>query len=409
MATKNTKSHEKVFVVFCVFCGQLLSGCVSSPAPRVSELHLPAEEQRAARENLRMLDIVWSTVNGEYYDRAFNGADWPAAARKFGPQAALAPDRPSLYAAINGMLGELHDAHTGASAPAIAREQNLGQRALTGIRLVRVGGRWVVGDVTPGGPAAEAGVQRGWLIVSRDGAALPENLVLPSLAPGQAVRWEFLDSADKRIELTLVARSLPLNQLRFTVLPGGELLLRFEEFDWWSAHWVRQQLKEHRSAPGVILDLRTNRGGNVFMLASILGEFFPGSIWFGALKMNWGPRVPLPTFSIGSAHYSGPLAVLVDGPTASAAEVLAAAIQERGRGPIIGRKTGGNVLVARMRPLPDGGVLEFSFANWVTHAGRRLEGAGVTPDIAVEPTLDTLRAGRDPDIEAALAAFGGKR
>jgi carboxyl-terminal processing protease len=97
------------------------------------------------------------------------------------------------------------------------------------------------------------------------------------------------------------------------------------------------------------------------------------------------------------------VAVLVDHFSGSAAEIFAAALQEKRRATIIGRRTGGAVLSAKFRSLPAGGLLEFSDRDLLTAQGRRLEGNGVIPDFtSPPPTLADLRAGRDPDLETAV-------
>jgi carboxyl-terminal processing protease len=116
-----------------------------------------------------------------------------------------------------------------------------------------------------------------------------------------------------------------------------------------------------------------------------------------------GHRRNLQVLTLGSAHYRGRVAVLVDHLSASAAEIFAATMQEKRRGTVIGRKTSGYVLFARLHSLPDGGMLECSEDDLRTIQDKRLEGHGVMPDVESPPaTLDDLRAGRDPDLDAAL-------
>ena len=90
---------------------------------------------------------------------------------------------------------------------------------------------------------------------------------------------------------------------------------------------------------------------------------------------------------------------------ASAAELTPAALQEAGRGLVVGEKTPGSVLIAQESDLPDGGRLTLSRADFVTVRGVRLEKRGVTPDIAAPRTLAQRRAGQDPALEAAIAAL----
>jgi carboxyl-terminal processing protease len=86
-------------------------------------------------------------------------------------------------------------------------------------------------------------------------------------------------------------------------------------------------------------------------------------------------------------------------------EIFASTMQIYHRAVIVGTKTSGIVRGSRFGPLPDGGKLQMSMQDFLTAQEKHLEGVGVTPDIIAEQTLDDLRAGRDPVIEAALAAL----
>jgi carboxyl-terminal processing protease len=329
--------------------------------------------------------------------------DWRAAAVTFGPKAVAAADQTALYRAVNGMLGLLGDGHTGAFTPAEARDYHTQEKAMTGFRLLRVDGRWAVSEVLPGSPAEDAGVKPGWIVLSRDGQTLGDVLKLPLLRGGEVVRWEFLDGRDQPVALALAARRVSIARRDVRVLPGGIVCLRFDEFDWTTMRWFSRQLKLHRDAPGVVVDLRQNSGGTLLALDFMVGEFFDRGFTYAVSVDRSGNRRNLNALMLGSAHYRGRLAVLVDRLSVSAAEILAATMQEQRRGTIIGRKTAGDVLGARLSSLADGGMLEYSDRDVRTLQDKRLDGSGVAPDVeAPKPTLAELRAGRDPDIEAAL-------
>jgi carboxyl-terminal processing protease len=383
----------------------LLAGCATpiSPAPRVITTGLTPAQADRAEHNLRLFDTVWDRIGRRYYDPRFNGADWNAAAVTFGPKATAASNDTTLYAAINAMLGLLADGHTGALTPARAKDYRTRQRTMTGFRLLRVGQRWAVDEVLPGSPAEAGGVQRGWIVLSRDGQPMGERLNLPSLRDGEVVRWEFLDDRDQPVALALTACRVSTAREEVRRLRGGIVYLRFDEFDWVKMRWLSRQLKLHRDAPGVVIDLRHNPGGTLMALGFMVGEFFDRGFTYAVSVDRWGKRRELKARVLGSAHYHGRVAVLVDQVSGSAAEIFAAAMQEQHRGTIIGRQTGGDVLSARFFALSDGGMLEYSDRDLLTAQGRRLEKNGVAPDITPPLlTLADLRAGRDPDLEAAL-------
>ncbi len=409
-ATRASRPQEPSGLAVLIVAGAvlLLAGCVTprSPAPRVATAGLsPAQVERATR-NLRCFDTVWSTVAERYYDPRLHGLDWKTAAVTYGPQATAAVDDTALYGAINGLLGLLGDGHTGAITPAQTRAFLAQQRAMTGFRILRVGDRWAVYEVLRGSPAESAGVKPGWIVRLRDGQPLGDHLQLPVLREGEVVRWDFLDGRDQPVALTLTATRVSVARQEARVLPGGFVYVRFDGFDWKQMRWFSRQLKAHRAAPGVVVDLRKNSGGTLLSLGLMIGEFFDRGFDYAESFDREGGRHELRTLTFGSAHYAGRVAVLVDHVSASAAEIFAATIQERRRGTVIGHPTAGNVLAARMRSLPDGGMFEYSDRDLHLKGGRRLEGSGVTPDV-VSPafTLDDLRTGRDPDLDAAVRAL----
>jgi carboxyl-terminal processing protease len=100
--------------------------------------------------------------------------------------------------------------------------------------------------------------------------------------------------------------------------------------------------------------------------------------------------------------FERPVAVLVDGLSMSGSEVFAAALQETGRARIFGSRTAGAVLGSTIERLPNGDRFQYAFADYISMTGRRLEGHGVVPDVAVDLTRDALINGGDPVIDAAV-------
>lgn len=106
-----------------------------------------------------------------------------------------------------------------------------------------------------------------------------------------------------------------------------------------------------------------------------------------------------------TAPVANDVAVLVDNQSRSAAELTPAALQEARRAVVVGAPTAGAVLISRETQLPDGGRLTLSRADFVTSGGVRLERHGVKPDVMASGTAEDRRAGRDPVLEAAVAAL----
>ncbi len=383
----------------------LLAGCVSTPAPRIALDALPPAQIERATHNLRVFDSVWSLVADRHFDPKLNGVDWVAAGQKFGPLAAAATDDQALYAVLNDLLAPLHDSHTHALTPEQANERHTQLRARTGFALTRLDGRWAVSEVLPGSPAEFGGVQVGWIVVARNGAPLGERNEFRA-HDGEIVQWDFLDARDQPVHLALTARPLSLKPRQVVrELADGFVYLRFDGFDGPDRRWLSEQLKAHRTAPGVVIDLRQNSGGETLSLGISVGEFFDHAVDCGTFVTRRGSRSGKSSWQLGSAHYAGRVAILIDGATASAAEIFAATLQDNGRATLLGRKSAGAVLASWFTVLPDGGELQLSREDYFAPKGRRIEGSGLEPDVPVARTLADLRAGRDADLEAALSVL----
>jgi carboxyl-terminal processing protease len=386
-----------------VFVAFVAGGCATAPKSRVSLEQIPTEQVARARQNLRVFGVVWDLVNRRHFDPKFQGVDWEAAAARFGPEAARAPDDKSLYSAINKMLDLLHDSHTHALTPEQAEERRTRMRARTGFSLARIEGRWLVTEVLPDSPAEKAGVQPGWVALAVNGARIGERFEFRP-RDGEEVRWEFLDRNDRTMALTLVARRLSIAPRQIErELGDGFVYLRFDEFDGKDRRWLSRMLLEHAGAPGVVIDLRHNPGGDTFSLGTSIGEFFDRAVDCGTFITRSGARNVKNSWQWGSAHYGGRVVVLVDASTASAAEIFSAVLQDHNRATLVGRTTAGAVLASRFYGLPDGGELQLSRDDYVTPKGRRIEGQGVVPDVVVSRTFDDVRQGRDHDLETAVA------
>ena len=389
-------------VIVAMLAIALLAGCVTRPKTLVSLATFPPAERPHAEQNLRVFYAVWDFVNRKHYEAKTEGVDWEQTAAVYGPRAAAAPDETSLYAVLNQMLEQLHDSHTHALTPEQAAVRQTHERVRTGFAMTRVDNRWVVTDVLPNSPAAQHGVKAGWIALMRNGIPLGDR---PDFWPtaGEQDRWEFEDDNDRRVVLVLQAQRLstaPLQTAR--ELPGGFLYLRFDEFDTADRRWVGRQLREHENAPGVVIDLRRNPGGETFSLGITIGEFFDAAVDCGTFITRSGTRSVKTSWQLGSAHYRGRVVILVDNATASAAEIFSAVLKDHRRATIVGRKTAGAVLASWFEPLPDGGELQLSREDYVAPNGRRIEGNGVEPDIVVTRTLADVRAGHDRDLEVAL-------
>jgi carboxyl-terminal processing protease len=219
-----------------------------------------------------------------------------------------------------------------------------------------------------------------------------------------------LDLARAEPDVKLVTfGNLPESRLFFEAkrLPGGAGYIRFNEFlDPVSIMpKFEAAVREFASAPGIILDLRGNRGGIGVMAMGIAGFFIPDE---GHRLGEMKTRDATIRFVIfpRPETYAGKLAILVDAGSASTTEILAQGMQDLGRARIFGTRTAGAALPSDIVRLPNGDGFQFAQASYTSDRGKVLEGEGVTPDVVVRQTPEALAAGHDPVIQAAEAWIG---
>lgn len=295
--------------------------------------------------------------------------------------------------------------------------------------------------VQPDSDAARSGVRPGWIITSIHGRPVSELLTAaqsgtshagsPSLARamasraiesrltgaiGSSVSVTFLDEHDQHRTLTLKRVAAAGEPATIANLP-----VMFVEFESRRVQprvgYIRLSvfLDPPRINPlftsaireflddtdGLILDLRGNPGGLGIMAIGLGGHFVSESgLKLGTMKTRQtelkfvlNPR---------AKPYTRPLAILVDESSLSTSEILAGGLQDLARARVFGSRTGGAALPSVIKPLPSGDALQYAMADYVSAAGRPLEGVGILPDQPVEPDRRSLLDGRDPVIDAAV-------
>lgn len=371
-------------------------------------------DRNRARMNQRVFDQVWGEVRSQYYDPRLHGVDWNEARRTFRPRAIAAPDDRALYGALGEMLRLLNDDHAGVAPPAVARRQDQlrERRAAIGVTLrpdPEHRGEYTVESVRTESPAAAAGVAEGWRLVLADDGWSPEQDVVE----GRTLHLTFTDEAGAihPISLTPVVME-PRPAFVADNLRPGVMVLRIEGFEPGLGRWMGDQLAGLDPDTDLVIDMRGNPGGRLLEADAVLSCFLPNDLAWATRTSRSGRRVVMRTGGgCGDLQHPVPndLAILVDGSSRSAAELTPAALQEAGRAVVVGEPTAGAVLISQESRLPDGGRLTLSHADFVTSGGVRLEKHGVTPDLPAAVTREDRRAGRDPALDAAIAALGEAR
>ncbi|MFN0085604.1 MAG: S41 family peptidase [Blastocatellia bacterium] len=393
-----------------ILCGLMVARgqAPTSMAPLLKSATTPAR-------NLKVFDALWQRVNEDYFDPRFNGADWGRLREVYRPRAERAENLEVLTHVLEEMLGELKTSHLELTralkrseiSTRIGRKVSRGQEVVlsTGVNFDKVGGRWAVTTVRESSPAAGAGVRIGWEITHANGESIESAEIEPR--EGEKIRFGFIDEEGKTVELSLPYQWIAVTPSRESRWIDKELAyLRFGQFEDDVDRWLAGELARYHDARAVILDLRGNTGGWLHLTEKCLGQFFAGKVAYGAFLKRDHAEMRLFSEGAGARAYTGRLLILTDSQTASSAEIFAAAIQETGRGRIIGQPTSGQVLPSLQYKLPENFQLTMAVMDFLTARGRRLEGRGVSPDRVTPPqSLDDLRRHHDPTLQEALATL----
>lgn len=177
---------------------------------------------------------------------------------------------------------------------------------------------------------------------------------------------------------------------------NGDTLERFEEAV------SELQLQD---IDGVILDLRNNPGGFLNSAIRILGEWLPGEV---VVSEKFADDTREDSVASGHGRLADvPTVVLVNGGSASAAEITAGALQDYGKATVIGTQTFGKGSVQDLVSFDDGSSVKLTIAEWLTPSGRNINEDGIAPDYAVERSSEDFDDDLDPQLDAAKAFFDG--
>ena len=339
--------------------------------------------------------------------------------QRFGELTAQAAGRVTetdlAYAAVDGMLQSLHDSHTGFVPPALYQEikrREAGQAAFSGVGIVLLhrDGQYYISEIYPGGPAEQAGVRVFDRLMAVDGKAtssLADGDVSTMIrgAAGSRVTLSLLrPGATDPVDVTITRGAIHVPTVTDRMLPGQIGYIRLFEFVPGVGSSIRNAMQDLRGGGmrALVLDLRGNPGGLVSELRDIASAILPQGSAVLQMRTRTGKSIVMQTPSAPIMPASVPIVVLVDEGTASAAELLSAAIQESGRGVVEGTKTAGAVEIGITIDLPEGAGMSVTVARVFTGKGTRLEGQGVTPDTPESLTSQAMDAGHDSQLDRAV-------
>jgi carboxyl-terminal processing protease len=312
------------------------------------------------------------------------------------------------YAAIDGMLKAVGDPFTRLLVPTPSsgtrRESRPAGYSGVGIVLDLEVHPPVVVEIIDDTPAHRAGLRRGDILMEIDGRStvtMPPQEVVTRLRglPGTSVAMR-LRRGGGEFTLTLVREIIVLGKTTFRRV-GSAGYIKLESFDEGVGEELLAVVAElqRQGMRGIILDLRGNPGGLLDEAVAVASIFLPRGALTTLVDRN-GKRTMIAVTTAGF-KFTGPVAVLVDRQTASAAEMVAGALAEAGQA-VVGSRSYGKGTVQVLRRLPGGAILQVTVAQYLTPGGAIVDGRGIAPTIEAE--RGDAAAGSDEDrvVQAAL-------
>jgi carboxyl-terminal processing protease len=313
------------------------------------------------------------------------------------------------YGAVRGLLTAVGDPYTVFLEPP---SQELETQLLQG----EFGGIGVnihhndAGDVAmtpfPDYPAIEVGIQDGDMLVAVDGVAITAKMTLDQVSAmvrgpiGTQVTITFRRGSAALREATLIREKIEIPSVTGRILEpdatiGLVVISRFSEKTPEETVRTIDDLRT-KGAEKIVLDLRGNGGGLLDSAINTAGIFFDG----GVIMYEERRGEPEKTYTAPGkgAQADQPMVVLINHGTASAAEILAGALRDRGRAPLIGQTTYGKGSVQLIFTLSDNSSVHITNAHWFTPNRTEINDVGIRPDIEMEPGTD----GSDPELDRAI-------
>ncbi len=326
-----------------------------------------------------------------------------------------------IEGAIRGMTSTL-DPHSTYLSKEDYKEMQIsttGSFGGLGIELGLKDGRLTVITPIEGTPAFKAGIKPGDRILKIDATSttdmtLEEAVKLLRGPKGSKVTLTIGREAEERpIELTITRAIIHIDSVVSQVLEPGYVYIKIRNFQVDTAESVKKALQAQIKAgkvKGLVLDLRYNPGGLLDQAIAVSDLFLDSGRIVYTDGRNPEDHVEYAARKEGS--YEGfPMVVLINGGTASAAEIVSGALQDNGRAVIVGVRSFGKASVQTIRQLGDGSAIKLTVARYYTPSGRSIQAKGIEPDVVVEQSVVTPETSqsfvREKDLRSHLEPAGG--
>jgi len=386
----------------------------------------PAITNTAQQSPKALVEEIWQTVERKYIDRTFNRQDWNAIGQRYLNRSYASYEE--AYQAIGEMLRLLNDPSTVFYDPVAFKRLQVQIDNVTGIGLQLIHNR-ETGAVTIITPMENTAAQKAGLFPQdiittidgkpADGLDLGTVVTMLQGKVGTSVTLGILRKGQPitfRVQRTKIEEIISVRYRAKGTEMGRIGYIRLTQFDTKATQVMKAAIEalEKQNVKGYVLDLRSNPGGLLQASRDIARMWLSNGVIINSVDRDGKREQELAN---NRAVTQKPLVVLVDGGTANASEVLAAALQENQRALLVGKRTFGFNSIYSMRQLQNGTGFRMRTHKWLTPAGRDINRTGLNPDVVVEVSdsqrQDLFREGKigtaaEPQFAKALEILNQK-
>lgn len=392
-------------------------------------------------QNIEILDLVWETINTEYFDGTFNGLNWQAEYDYYKPIIKSCKENDSLYHYLNQMLFKLNVSHL--FALPVDYKEEIGSPQLfldgsLGIDLRLINEEAIIIAVKENSVSFKAGIKTGYRILEVNGETInsfieekrkdpnpPFNDIHINLlsteniigelygTPGDTVTFVYSDDNSNEHKLSLQLENRSNEKVTFIpslppmyasldkrVISDNIAYIHFDVFLPVLLDSIVSSISEYNKYPNLIIDIRGNPGGDFVTRRTIAEQFVSErTLFWRYQRRNDVKEVYLNPVK---KPYKGKVVILIDELSSSSSEEFSGAMKAISRATIIGQRTAGKVVTMEIIELSDGGLFVYPNQQTRTSKNEILESIGVIPDILADWNKEDLLNGIDTQLEKAI-------
>lgn len=363
------------------------------PIPSANATVVSEEDLQDLEELFQPFWEAWTIAHNEFVDQPLD-------------------DRQMMYGAIRGMLESLGDPHTSYMDPVFYQQANMeldGSYEGIGAYVDTSGDFLTIIAPMADSPAEAAGLQPHDRIIAIDGkdmSGIPGDIVIQHVlgpAGSEVILTIVREEVDAPFDVAVTRQKIIIPTVEYEMLENDIAYLRLYDFGSQAAPDIRDALLEleQEKPVGLVLDLRGNTGGYLAAAIDVASEFLDDEI---VLVERFGDGTEQTYLAdSGGLATDIPLVVLINAGSASASEIVAGAIQDLGRGLLVGETSYGKGSVQNWIPLSnDQGAVRVTIARWYTPNDRQINEIGLEPDFDIAFTEEDFENEIDPQLDKAI-------